>query len=104
MMDNNVDVIITDRTIYMHKLGLLVGSLFGLAGLILFLHGVAVAPAKANIPEKHGLGIIEDGHTGAFRFVIDGKTVARLDAKGLWVRSDVTYGGSITDVGMSRDE
>ncbi|GEC36473.1 hypothetical protein JOH52_000824 [Sinorhizobium meliloti] len=41
--------------------------------------------------------IVEDAEVKAFRFMIDGLEVARLDSTGLHVRKGLSYGGSITD-------
>lgn len=50
------------------------------------------------------LEVIEDESAGAIRFVIDGREVARIDRSGLRVLGDITYGGSLTDVGPSAME
>ncbi|WP_274630780.1 hypothetical protein [Arvimicrobium flavum] len=46
--------------------------------------------------------IVEDQEAKAFRFMIDGREVARIDAIGLQVRDSIGYGGAITDVGPGR--
>lgn len=46
------------------------------------------------------VSIIEDQDAKAFRFMIDGQEVARLDASGLHIRESIEYGGSITDTGV----
>lgn len=43
--------------------------------------------------------MIVDPDTNSFRFFIDGKEVARIDARGLRIRENVEYGGTISDVG-----
>lgn len=43
--------------------------------------------------------IVEDQEAAAFRFIIDGKEVARLDGTGLHVRESLSYGGVLTDYG-----
>ena len=45
--------------------------------------------------------IAEDQKIGAFRFMIDGQEVARLDATGLHVRESIEYGGTLTDAGTA---
>lgn len=55
---------------------------------------VAALPAQAVV-------IIEDQETKAFRFMIDGQEIARLDATGLRVRESVEYGGTLTDTGTA---
>jgi len=42
-----------------------------------------------------------DTEDGRFRFLIDGKEVARFAADGLHIRDDIAYGGVITDVGVA---
>jgi hypothetical protein len=62
------------------------------------LAGSAPKPAQ----EQRGaesFAIVEDEEAKAFRFLIDGREVARLDAAGLHVRNSIEYGGSITDTG-----
>ena len=68
---------------------------FPLAAALLF------APVVASAHEQDGVAIIADQEAGAVRFVIDGKEVARLDASGLHVREDISYGGALTDYGTS---
>jgi hypothetical protein len=43
--------------------------------------------------------IVADDERGAIRFVIDGKTVALIDATGLHVREHISYGRNLTDYG-----
>lgn len=45
--------------------------------------------------------MIVDPDTKSFRFFIDGKEVARIDADGLQVRQHIRYGGYIEDYGPS---
>jgi hypothetical protein len=56
--------------------------------------GVSAAPAET-------VAIIEDHDGKSFRFVIEGKEVARLDERGLHVRESIEYGGTISDVGVN---
>jgi len=52
------------------------------------------APATAQLAEPSlGMAMIKDEELKAFRFVIDGKEVARIDAAGVTVLKDMTYGG-----------
>lgn len=44
--------------------------------------------------------MVTDESAGVLRFLIDGKEVARIDAQGLSIREDISYGGSITDYGQ----
>jgi hypothetical protein len=44
---------------------------------------------------------VADQKAGVLRVVIDGKSVAWLDASGLHVIQDIEYGGSISDTGSA---
>ncbi len=60
--------------------------------------------APKAVPEPRGaqsLSIVEDHDAKAFRFLIDGKEVARLDADGLHVREGIEYGATLTDTGST---
>ncbi|ABS65793.1 hypothetical protein Xaut_0537 [Xanthobacter versatilis] len=59
----------------------------------------AAATAQPAGAPQDRTAIVEDDVAGAFRFIIDGREVARLDTEGLHVRKSVTYGGTINDVG-----
>lgn len=50
------------------------------------------------------MAMIKDEELKAFRFVIDGKEVARIDAAGVTVLKDMTYGGVVTDAGSASIE
>lgn len=53
---------------------------------------------------SQGMAMIKDEELKAFRFVIDGKEVARIDAAGVTVLKDMTYGGVVTDAGSASIE
>lgn len=60
------------------------------------------APKAAQEPRgAQSLSIVEDHEAKAFRFLIDGKEVARLDADGLHVREGIEYGATLTDTGTA---
>jgi hypothetical protein len=55
--------------------------------------------AHEPAPAQAGATRIEtDQKTGVIRFVVKGREVARIDAKGLHVRGDIDYTGVITDL------
>lgn len=64
---------------------------------------VAFAEPPANNIDQNGngsaprLAIVEDQKSAAFRFMIDGQEVARLDSAGLYVREGISHGGVLTD-------
>lgn len=76
-----------------------------LASVALLLPHVAGAQDKArldvSVPASDDLQIIEDQQARAFKFMIDGKEVARLGAGGLHVFGNISYGGTLSDVGQS---
>jgi hypothetical protein len=47
------------------------------------------------------VAIVEDQAHAAFRFMIDGREAARLDAKGFHVRESIELGGTLTDTGTA---
>lgn len=57
------------------------------------------AEARSAVPPR--IQIIEDQEAVAFRFMIDGREVARLDPDGLHVRENIEYGGTLTDAGTA---
>lgn len=59
------------------------------------------ASLAAEPQHPQAVSIIEDQDAKAFRFMIDGHEVARLDATGLHIRESIEYGGSITDAGVT---
>ena len=59
----------------------------------------APAPSPSAVAAEAPSMII-DPEANAFRFFIDGKEVARIDAGGLRVRESIEYGGAITDTGV----
>ena len=65
--------------------------------LILMPH-FAKAKSGSSAPSET-VAIIEDHNSKSFRFLIEGKEVARIDASGLHVRESIAYGGTITDTG-----
>lgn len=64
------------------------------------LAGSAPKPAQ-ELRGAQSLSIVEDQEAGAFRFLIDGKEVARLDGEGLHLRESIEYGGVLTDTGTA---
>lgn len=62
---------------------------------------LARASASAGGAPQRSLQIVQDDQTQSFRFVIEGEEVARLDKKGLHVRDNIEYGGTLADVGPS---
>lgn len=59
------------------------------------------AQANASTDPAQRVSIVEDQKDAAFRFIIDGKEVARIDGKGLHVRESIEYGGILVDVGAA---
>ena len=55
-----------------------------------------------RVSDARPVEIIEDQKAKAFRFMIDGREVARIDAIGLQVRDNIGYGGAIADAGATR--
>lgn len=45
------------------------------------------------------IAIVEDQQQAAFRFMIDGREIARLDGAGLYVAGDIRYAGALVDTG-----
>ncbi len=68
--------------------------------------GEATAPAATPQPagQAQATRIETDQKTGAVRFIVNGKEVARFDANGLHVKDSIDYGGVITDDGSSDAE
>jgi hypothetical protein len=77
------------------------------ASVLLFLPHLASAGAQVGSASSapgtpsDTLSIVEDQEAGLFRFMIGEKEVARLGADGLHVEGNISYGGTITDVGPS---
>lgn len=69
------------------------------AFVLMLVPHFAQATAGRSVSSE-AVAIIEDHDSKSFRFVIEGKEVARLDQSGLHVRESVEYGGTITDVGI----
>ena len=70
--------------------------------LIVFL--IFTAPAQAAGPAAplaaaEATRIETDQKTGAIRFIVDGREVARFERDGLHVRGDVNYSGMTKDTG-----
>lgn len=100
---------------YQNLIGANITRLFFLIAAIFILgalntpHGFAqdVAPAEpttkptANEVKVEVPSMIIDPEMNAFRFFIDGKEVARIDQAGLHIRNNVSYGGTINDVGSA---
>ena len=61
--------------------------------------GPAAATAQAQPTVQQATRIETDQKTGAIRFIVDGREVARFDAKGLHVRDNIDYGGEESDLG-----
>lgn len=59
------------------------------------------AQASASTDPVQRVSIVEDQKNAAFRFMIDGKEVARIDGTGLHVRESIEYGGILVDVGTA---
>lgn len=57
--------------------------------------------AKASIHPVQRVSIVEDHENAAFRFMIDGREVARIDGTGLHVRENVEFGGTMIDIGTA---
>ena len=75
-----------------------------LASILLLISTTAYAAGPAAPPQtgqQQATRIETDEKTGAIRFIVNGREEARIDAKGLHVRQDVAYGGSIADVGVA---
>ncbi|MBA4173805.1 MAG: hypothetical protein C0511_14425 [Hyphomicrobium sp.] len=70
-----------------------------MAFVLMLVPHFAQATAGSSAPSET-VAIIEDHDSKSFRFVIEGKEVARLDQSGLHVRESIAYGGAITDVGI----
>lgn len=66
-----------------------------------FLAGHFTAAHQAQALDAKRTGMVSDERAGVLRFLIDGKEVARIDARGLDVREDISYGGSIVDYGQA---
>jgi hypothetical protein len=60
---------------------------------------LAVATSTLSRAADEATRIEIDQKTQVIRFVIDGHERALLDAAGLHVRDDITYGGIVKDVG-----
>lgn len=57
--------------------------------------------ADATAQVTQATRIETDQKTGAIRFIVDGREVARFERDGLHVRKDVNYGGLLTDTGQA---
>ena len=58
--------------------------------------------AKNAAQEVSATRIVMDHESGSFIFISKGEPIARLDAEGLHVVGDVTYGGMLTDAGEEK--
>lgn len=73
--------------------------------LLSFLPRIVWAEPRADTRDasaRPGAEIVADQQAKAFRFIIDGTEVGRLDAAGLHVRGSIEYGGTLTDTGVER--
>jgi len=76
-----------------------------LASMLLLISGTAHAAGTAAPPtgQPQATRIETDQKTGTVRIIVDGREVARFDAKGLHVRDGIEYAGKITDIGTPAD-
>lgn len=78
-----------------------------LASMFLLISGTAHAagPAAPQPTGQEAATRIEtDQKTGAVKIIVNGKEVARFDAKGLQVKDSIEYGGLLIDSGSSDAE
>jgi hypothetical protein len=69
-----------------------------------FLVSLSLTSAIASPPEHAKPEIIADPKTNTVRILIDGKEIVHIDAAGLHVTGNVTYTGTVADVGTSEAE
>ena len=67
--------------------------------LTAFITGNITAKANNTSP-----AIEIDPQNRLIRFIVDGQDIAIIDAEGMHVFGDITYSGTITDIGSSRLE
>lgn len=58
--------------------------------------------AKDAALEASATRIVTDHESGSFIFISKGEPIARLDAEGLHVLDNITYGGMLTDAGEEK--
>jgi hypothetical protein len=71
---------------------------FATAILLSIVTAVA-ATAAFTAPAPPQTRVETDQKTGALLFIVNGTEQARIDAAGVHVRRDLSYGGTITDEG-----
>lgn len=81
---------------------LIVSLVLALMAFVLMLLPHFAQATAGSSASSETVAIIEDHNSKSFRFVIEGKEVARLDESGLHVRDSIEYGGSISDVGVDQ--
>ena len=74
---------------------------FTIALLISSQAANAAGPAMPQPTAPEATRIETDQKTGAVEIIVNGKEVARFDAKGLQVKDSIGYGGVLTDSGSS---
>jgi hypothetical protein len=70
--------------------------------MLLLISGTAHATGPAApqpTGQQEATRIETDQKTGAIRFIVDGREIARFERDGLHVRQDVDYGGLMKDTG-----
>jgi hypothetical protein len=71
------------------------------ASMLLLISAPAYAAGPAPQPTPQQATRIEtDQKTGAIRFIVDGREVARFEHDGLHVRGNIAYTGEIDDIGQ----
>ena len=78
--------------------------IFAITLLIFSQAANAAGPAMPQPTAPEATRIETDQKTGAVEIIVNGKEVARFDAKGLQVKDSIEYGGLLTDAGSSDAE
>jgi membrane protein implicated in regulation of membrane protease activity len=88
----------TKGKVYMRSIYFIILS-FALVFAVPNAFGQSAPPGENSVGERFEkrVVIIEDQETGAFRFMIDDKEAAVLDAEGFHVNGSIDYSGAITD-------
>lgn len=73
--------------------------IFGAVCITFLLWGHTLAARENPQPTEQLVDLVLDQAGGSFRFLIDGREVARIDRDGLHVRESIEYGGTITATG-----
>ncbi len=68
------------------------------------LSAAVTMAAPPPIGQEQATRIETDQKTGAVKIIVNGKEVARFNARGLQVKDSIEYGGTITDSGSSDAE